>query len=90
MSEFEITPQDDSEYLVHAGSSAGDRSLTLILDDADNSSGGRLQDDEMTAHAVIRYLLARQDPNDLPPRVEVGDVLAAYPDAVDGVPALRS
>lgn len=89
MDSFEIVDQGQGEYRVRAGSFEGTTYFTLALRDADTLGDDRLSDDETTARATVRYLLARQDAGDLPARVEIGDVVAAYPDAVDGIEALR-
>lgn len=90
MDELEIVPQGEGEYRIRVGSLDGSTSLTLLLSEADEASDGRLGDDEATARAAIAYLLSHQDASDLPWRVEIADVIVAYPDAVDGIEALRT
>ena len=89
MSTFEIVSQDNGEYLVRVESLDGATSVVLLLAEVDGASGGRLADDEATARATIAYLLTHQDASDLPPRLEIDDIVAAYPDAVDGIESLR-
>lgn len=89
MDTFEIVEQDDGEYRVQVGSLDGRTLVSVVLADADDVSGGRLANDAATARATIAYLLTHQDASDLPPRIEIGDVLAAYSDAVDGIVSLR-
>ncbi|HET7725493.1 MAG TPA: hypothetical protein VFK68_12690 [Propionibacteriaceae bacterium] len=76
------------QYRVQLPSRDGRVDVVLEMDDAAGVSDGRLQDNESTARATVLYLLTHQDPEDLPPRLELGDVVAAYPDAVDRIEAL--
>lgn len=87
--DFEIVPQDSGEFLIRAEAHDGTASVTLALGEADAVSDGRLADDETTARATIRYLLEHQDAGDLPEQVQIGDVVAAYPDAIDRIADLR-
>lgn len=89
MDKFEIVSQGNCEYLVEVDSLDGITSVTLTLGDVDDVSEGRLTDDEKTARAAFQFLLTHQDASDLPPRIEIVDVLAAYPDAIEGIEALR-
>ena len=89
MAQIEIVERRDGEYRVRVGSFDGAAEVVLSLADADDASGGRLADDDATASATVAYLLQHQDAADLPPVVDIGDVVAAYPDAVDGITALR-
>lgn len=89
MDDFEIVSEGNGEYRVRAGSHFGSASVTVALSNASDSSGGRLTDDEATARAAIRFLLSHQDAGDLPPRIDIEDVFAAYPDAVDSIESLR-
>lgn len=86
--DFEIVPQGEGEYLIRAAAHDGTMTVTLALAEAGSVSEGRLADDEATAGATVRYLLEHQDAGDLPEQVEIGDVVAAYPDAVDRIAAL--
>ncbi len=90
MEKFEILSHGDGEYRVQVHSSEGDTALTVVLFNADDASDGQLTDDEMTARATISYLLGHQEASDLPERIELEDVIAAYPDAVSGIEALRA
>lgn len=89
MDEFEIVSQGDGEYRVRVDSRDGSTSLTVLLGDAEEASDGRLSDDARTARAVIQFLLRHQDASDLPGRIEIEDVMAAYSDVVDEVEASR-
>lgn len=90
MEDFEITPQGDGEYLIRTpgGNDTDPATFDLDLGDAESVSDGRLADDERTVRATVRYLLEHQEAGDLPERVEIADVDAAYPDAVDRIVAL--
>ncbi len=87
MDKFEIVAQGNGEYEARVGSLDGATAVTLVLVDAEDVSNGQLADDEQTAHGVFRFLLTHQDASDLPGRLEIGDVLAAYPGAIDGIRA---
>ena len=89
MSQVEILESQDGEYRVRVRSYDGATEVTLTLADADAASAGRLTDDGATATATLGYLLQHQDAADLPAVIDLGDVLAAYPDAVDEITALR-
>ena len=89
MAEIDIEAQGGGEYRARIGSYDGATIVTLTLGDADAVSEGRLADDEATARATVAYLLRHQDAEDLPPMVDLGDVVAAYPDAVEQISGLR-
>ncbi len=89
MSQIEILERRDGEYRVRVASLDGVTEVTLTLSDADAASDGRLTDDDATAKATLGYLLQHQDAADLPALIDLGDVVAAYPDAVDEITALR-
>ena len=79
----------NSEYRVHVDSGEGDATLSVLLGDVDDMGDGRLRDDSSTARALITFLLRHQDVGDLPPRIELEDVLAAYTDAVEEIGSLH-
>jgi hypothetical protein len=76
------------QYRIQLPSRDGSVEVILEMADADAASEGRLQDNEATVRATVDYLLSHQEAEDLPPRLEVGDVLAAYPDAIGRIEAL--
>ena len=87
---FEIDPQQEAgTYLVSAPSLDEATTFTLAMAGAEGVSEGRLTEDEATARATVRYLLEHQDPADLPDPVEIGDIVAAYPSAVETILGLR-
>lgn len=90
MEAFEIVALDDGEYRVLIPSADGDTTLTVVLLNAEEASGGRLTDDELTVRATIVYLLGHQEASDLPGRIEIEDIVVAYPDAATGIEALRA
>lgn len=89
MDDFTIESQRDGEYLAQIESLEGSTYVTVALGDVQDASDGQLTDDEATARAIVSYLLSHQDASDLPTRIEVGDVLAAYPDALEKILALE-
>lgn len=72
-------------YLASVEYPDGTTSVRLDLTGVAEQSKGRLEADKPTARATIRYLLNLQDARELPERVEIADVLAAYADAVDAI-----
>lgn len=87
--QFEIEDQGEGQFLVRVDSLDGDTVLTIGLSGASEASGGALTEDRATARATMNYLLTHQDAADLPWRVEIADVLAAYDDAAEKIAALR-
>jgi hypothetical protein len=90
MQDFEITPQGDGEYVVRVATDEGTTTMRLSLVEAESSSDGRLGDDEATARATITYLLEHQGAEDLPQLVDIEEVVAAYPAAVERISSLSA
>lgn len=88
MAQITIEAQGDGEYRARIGSDEASTTVALTLRDADAVSDGRLSDDEATARATVAFLLGHQDAEDLPATVDLGDVVAAYPDAVERIAGL--
>ena len=88
MAQITIEAQRDGEYRARIGSDEASTTVTLTLGDASEVSDGRLSDDKATARATVAYLLGHQDAEDLPATVDLGDVVAAYPDAVERIAGL--
>ncbi|MDO5736075.1 MAG: hypothetical protein Q4P15_06330 [Propionibacteriaceae bacterium] len=89
MDKITFVSQDDGEYVFRVPSLEGSVSVIVMFGDAAEASEGRLTDDRATAHATLHYLLSHQEAADLPARIEIGDVVAAYADAVDQILASR-
>lgn len=89
MDEIRIETLGDSEYRVQIDSPEGNTSISVLLGDPGDVGGGRLIDDAPTARALIQFLLRHQEASDLPPRIELEDVIAAYVDAVEEIESLR-
>jgi len=89
MAQIAIEAQGGGQYRARIGSDEGPTTVTLTLGDAVEVSGGRLGDDEATAHATVVFLLGHQDADDLPSTLDLRDVVAAYPDAVERIAGLR-
>ncbi len=75
----------DGSYTMSAESYDGTVEVVLSLVRAEELTDGRLSDNEATARATLDYLLTHQDAADLPQFVDIGDVLAAYDDALDAI-----
>lgn len=89
MQDFTITAQSESEYEVDVRTAEGTASITLRLDDLAELTDGALAPDETTARAVVRVLLEHQGVEDLPPLVDIEEVLAAYPEAAERIASHR-
>lgn len=84
---FELQARDAGTYSVRARSLDGHTTFTLVL--ADDTADDNLPADEPTARATVRYLLEHQDATDLPPWIELTDIAAAYPGALERIATLR-
>ncbi|WP_231447052.1 hypothetical protein [Brevibacterium zhoupengii] len=82
---IELERLSTGEFLVHVGSGQGGCEFVLALSDAEETSDGVLADDEATAHATTRFLLAHQSAGDLPERLDITDITAAYDGAIDAI-----
>lgn len=87
MTATDVVVRDEGEgaYTARVASHDGATVVTLVLGEAPALTGGALAADAATAAATIGFLLTHQDAADLPSPVEIGDVLAAYPDAVEQI-----
>ncbi|WP_178945349.1 hypothetical protein [Kocuria sp. TGY1127_2] len=79
--EIWIEPRGDGAYQATMQSFDGEASCTLNIGAAPRLTNGMLPDDDVTARAVLQFLMTHQDPSQLPADVELEDVLAAYDDA---------
>lgn len=87
--DFQIVSEGGGAYTVSVPSLDDVTTFTLLIADAPQVSGGRLADDVSTARATVALLLTHQDAADLPGQVELTDVAAAYPTAVEDIITLR-
>lgn len=85
----EVTGEGEGVYRGVLKSFSGQVTRRLLLVDATDVSDGELSDDEPTAVATFTFLLGHQDAGDLPERIEIADVVAAYDDAVEQIVASR-
>lgn len=88
--EIDIARLDTGEFLVRIDDDGSSQELVLALMDAEDASGGLLRDDESTARATALYLLDRQGPGDLPERLDMTDIIAAYDGAADEIHGAES
>ncbi len=86
---MDIDETGAGSYLARVAYADGATAVRLVLTGVAEQSKGRLEADGPTARATLRYLLSLQDARDLPDRVEIADVLAAYSDAVDAIAQRR-
>jgi hypothetical protein len=82
---FDVELQDTGEFLASIHTGAGTEELVLMLSDAEEVSEGVLSDDEATARATVEFLLSHQDAGDLPDRIDLFDITAAYEGAVESI-----
>jgi hypothetical protein len=60
-----------------------------MLSDAEDVSEGVLSNDDATARATVEFLLGHQVAADLPDRIDLVDISAAYDGAVESIRELR-
>ena len=84
---FTIEDQGAGSFAVQATSFDEPTNFVLILGEPARAAG--LGSDEATARSTVDFLLSHQDAGDLPKRVEIDTVIAAYPDAVDTIQAIH-
>ena len=87
--EIEIELQDTGEFLALIHTVTGTDELVLMLADVDDASEGVLRNDEETARAVVEFMLSHQASGDLPDRIDIVDITAAYDGAVESIRKLR-
>jgi len=78
--EFEVEAQGDHEYLVRVSSEEAVESCVRVDPGVLEQLGLGLQDEGRAVHRTVEFLVKRQDAADLPPLIELEDVLAAYED----------
>lgn len=86
---FELARGQRGAWTVTAPVGDDEVSFMLLMGGAEEASKGKLDEEESSARAVVAYLLGRQQADDLPNRVEIGDVTASYGDVVDEIVRLR-
>lgn len=87
--QVDIEMQDTGEFLALIHADSGTAELVLMLSDVDDITNGTLANDEATARAIVEFLLAHQDSADLPERLDIADIDAAYEGAVETIRDLR-
>lgn len=78
------------EFLIHVGSGDDSCEFVLALADAEDAIDGGLTDDEATARATTRFLLTHQSTGDLPERLDITDIAAAYEGVIDAISRYRN
>ncbi len=73
---YTATVVDDRTYCVTVPSAEGRTELTLLVTDVPGLSA---QADGIVAATTAAFLLEHQQAQDLPPMIELEDVIAAYP-----------
>lgn len=86
---IDIEFQDTGEFLASIHTSAGTEEIVLTLSDAEDVSAGVLSNDEATARATVEFMLKHQTAGDLPDRIDLVDVSAAYDGGVEAIRQLR-
>lgn len=82
---IDVEMQDTGEFLARIHTSSGTDEIVLMFDDAEEVSDGVLGNDEATVRATVEFLLSRQPPGDLPDRIDLVDIAAAYDGAVESI-----
>lgn len=85
----DVEMQDTGEFLVSIHAATGTDEIVLMLSDAAEVSDGALGNDEVTARAAVEFLLGHQPSGDLPERIDLVDITAAYDGAIESIRKLR-
>lgn len=80
MGTIQIQAQGDHEYLVRP---EGVDTLVRVTPDVLRRVSAAVTDEATVVEQSVRWLLERQDAQDLPPLIDLDDIAAAYPDFVD-------
>ena len=86
---IDVEMQDTGEFLASIHSATGTDEIVLMFDDAEDVSDGLLGNDEPTVRATVEFLLSHQPPGDLPDRIDLVDIAAAYGGAIESIRGLR-
>ncbi|MCP2323088.1 hypothetical protein HDA40_001595 [Hamadaea flava] len=78
MAETQIEELDDGRHLVEIPHEDGP--VTILVRASPAVTDLFAADGTRVVTATVEYLLARQRPDDLPPQLDIEDVLAAYDD----------
>ncbi|MGC3022041.1 hypothetical protein [Brevibacterium sp. FAM 24630] len=88
--DIDIELQDTGEFLASIHTDTGTEEIVLILSDAEDVSDGVLGNDEATARATVVFMLKHQAAGDLPDRIDLVDISAAYDGGIEAIRDLRS
>ena len=86
---IDVEMQETGEFLASIHTATGTDEIVLMFADAEEASDGVLGNDEATARATVEFLLSHQPSGDLPDRIDLVDITAAYDDAVESIRKLR-
>ena len=87
--EIDVEMQDTGEFLASIRSTTVTDEIVLMFDDAEEVSDGVLGNDEASVRATVEFLLSHQPPGDLPDRIDLVDIAAAYDGAIESIRRLR-
>ncbi|MFC1416722.1 hypothetical protein [Streptacidiphilus cavernicola] len=77
---MEIQAQGDLEYLVRP---EGVDTVVRVTPDVLRRVAAAVTDEAAVVDQSVRWLLERQDAQDLPPLIDLDDIAAAYPGFID-------
>ena len=86
---IDVKMQDTGEFLARIHTATGTDEIVLMFDDAEEVSDGVLGNDEASVRATVDFLLSHQPPGDLPDRIDLVDIAAAYDGAIESISKLR-
>lgn len=86
---IDVELQDTGEFLASIHTATGTDEIVLMFADAEEVSDGVLADDEASVRATVEFLLSHQPSGDLPDRIDLVDITAAYDGAVESIRKLR-
>ncbi|WP_167193906.1 hypothetical protein [Brevibacterium pigmentatum] len=86
---IDVEMQDTGEFLARIHTATGTDEIVLMFDDAEEVSDGVLGNDEASVRATVEFLLSHQSSGDLPDRIDLVDIAAAYDGAIESISRLR-
>ncbi|WP_453984891.1 hypothetical protein [Brevibacterium casei] len=86
---LDLEMQGTGELLARIQTAMGTDEIALMFDDAEDVSERILSNDEPTAPRTVEFLLSHQPAGDLPDRIDLVDIAAAYDGAIESISKLR-
>ena len=87
---LDLEMQGTGELLARIHTAMGSDEIALMFDDAEGVSEGILSNDEPTAPRTVEFPLRHQPSGDLPSRIDLVYIAAAYDGAIESISKLRA